>query len=733
MNSKRIVSFVSESIPTILVLGAMGVIAYVGHANDWSIPSSSNVFGKQAAAVDDWCADHGVPESTCVQCKGIAVNASTLPSQTRAEAGNNDHAGHAHGPTGHDGHSHGEDAKHTPAAETPAPATAADWCAGHGVPESICTRCNADLIPAFKAKGDWCNGHNLPESQCLICNPELKAKFEAMDPRKRPASVPTTSPATTQAAADWCPEHGVPESICTRCNADLIPAFKAKGDWCNGHNLPESQCVLCNPELKEKFEKMAPKSGATQPTAECGGPNDPCATTGTATAAASPVPTPVDWCAGHGVPESICTRCNASLIPEFKAKGDWCAEHDRPESQCVICNPELKAKFEAMAPKADANADRIVQLASGDVARTAGIESRPAEARGVTQVVETNAEVRYDQTRYAQVSPRVGGNVAKVRVQAGERVKRGDVLALVDSAEVGRAKAEFLTAAAMVAAKQAALERVKSSTEQGFRNKSDLIAAEAETREASIRLFNARQALVNLGLRVPDVKPGEVPEEHSVQLLGLPEAIRGELDEHQTTANLIPVVAPLDGVVVSRSVVEGEVADPAKSMFVVADTSRMWVKLDVPLAQLASLKTGQQVSFTAEGLDAPAIGAVTWISTEVDDRTRTVEVRAEVPNTDGRLLANMFGRARVSIATTANAATVPASAVQWDGTRDVVFVKVNEEVYLARPVQTGIRDGDAVEVRAGVKAGDMVVVAGSYSLMSQLNRSKLGAGCADEH
>lgn len=58
-----------------------------------------------------------------------------------------------------------------------------------------------------------------------------------------------------------------------------------------------------------------------------------------------------DWCPEHGVPESICTRCNSSLIEGFKAKGDWCKEHDLPESQCFVCHPELKEKFEAMKPK----------------------------------------------------------------------------------------------------------------------------------------------------------------------------------------------------------------------------------------------------------------------------------------------------------------------------------------------------------------------------------------------
>jgi len=58
-----------------------------------------------------------------------------------------------------------------------------------------------------------------------------------------------------------------------------------------------------------------------------------------------------DWCPEHGVPESICTRCNAALIADFKQKGDWCAKHDLPDSQCFECHPELKAKFEAMGPR----------------------------------------------------------------------------------------------------------------------------------------------------------------------------------------------------------------------------------------------------------------------------------------------------------------------------------------------------------------------------------------------
>ncbi|GMU25024.1 MAG: hypothetical protein AMXMBFR13_50950 [Phycisphaerae bacterium] len=77
-------------------------------------------------------------------------------------------------------------------------------------------------------------------------------------------------------------------------------------------------------------------------------------TTGAAKPTTQPlVPTVklADWCPEHGVPESVCTRCNSALIAEFKKKGDWCKEHNLPESQCLICHPELKEKFEAMRPK----------------------------------------------------------------------------------------------------------------------------------------------------------------------------------------------------------------------------------------------------------------------------------------------------------------------------------------------------------------------------------------------
>lgn len=103
----------------------------------------------------------------------------------------------------------------------------ADWCGGHGLPESMCTQCNPELIAKFQASGDWCAAHEFPESVCPLCNPQ------------QPPG---------QATGDWCVEHALPESKCSKCNPSLIAELRAVGDYCETHGFPESVCPTCNPQ-----------------------------------------------------------------------------------------------------------------------------------------------------------------------------------------------------------------------------------------------------------------------------------------------------------------------------------------------------------------------------------------------------------------------------------------------------------------------------------------------------
>lgn len=418
----------------------------------------------------------------------------------------------------------------------------------------------------------------------------------------------------------------------------------------------------------------------------------------------------------------------------------WCRDHGAPEATCVVCrglkvtssppSKRIKGEPALVEPPVEGKPRPLVQVPGADVLRVAGVQTAPAEVRLLVETVDANAESGYDMTRYAQIGARVPGFASLVRVKAGQKIKKGDVLCLVDSAEVGKAKAELLQAAASLATKRAVLERIKTSTAAGFRNQADQMAAEAEMREAGIRVFNARQALTSLGLPVPDALLQGVPNEQDIQFLGLPSDIVASLEPAKTTGNLLPVVSPLDGLIVSQAIVPGELVDPTRPLFVVADTDRMWVTAELSPGDAARVRVGQDLSFRPDSIEGdPIVGAVSWISTEVSDKTRTVQARAEVANPGGRLRARMFGRASITITSKPSVLTVPAAAVQPDGHTNLVFVRLNEEVYRPRVVTVGGRMGSFIEILSGLNAGETIATEGSYFLAAQANRAKLGAGC----
>lgn len=494
------------------------------------------------------------------------------------------------------------------------------------------------------------------------------------------------------------------------------PPTSEPEDWCDEHAVPESTCVKCHPELL----------GASA----------------------------TDWCKEHGVPESRCTACHPEILTRGVA-GDWCQEHGVPESNCTLCHPEIAVRgtppesptgatvvsTEGSPPEAppatikDPATCQIhalrVQFASAEAIRKVGLEFANVTERPFATAVSANAETTYDRTHLAQVASRVPGVAWRVEKEIGDRVSKGDMLAIIDSAEVGRAKAELLQAAAQLDVRRKALGRVERLLPQGITTLADEQAAAAAVREAEIWLFNARQALVNLGIEVPaDISAAT--DERALQFLGLPEELRRSLDPSSTSANLVPVLSPLDGVVIARDVVAGEMVDSSRALFTVADTRRMWVMLDVPQTQMDPVHLGQPVRFRPQGRDDVASGRVSWISTAVDERTRTVRLRAELDNADGRLLAGMFGRAEITVRSTPAAIAVPGEAIQWEGCCHVAFVRVGETLFAPRKVQLGATYRLHREVLAGLAPGEVVVTAGSHVLKSELLKSNLGAGCCVE-
>ncbi len=460
-----------------------------------------------------------------------------------------------------------------------------------------------------------------------------------------------------------------------------------------------------------------------------------------------------DWCAEHNVPESACVECDPALMPRRKPSG-WCPVHGVGE--CVLHHPDSAqvagtpapppydtAGPLALLPRVENNrkctlASRRVQFASSEAADKAGVDVDVVGARPMTESVAGHGEIGYDPTTVVRLSARTAGSVWRVLKQVGDSVEPGEVVALVDSTEVGRAKAEFATASVQVRLKGRNLDSLRRAG--GAVSAQEVREAEAAAEESGLRRVMARQALATLGLAPPASLDALDAERivAALRFLGLPKALADSLAADPAAPNtLLPVRATQAGVVVSREVVAGEPADPAKVLLTTADTRRLWLTLGVRQEDAKYVAPGRAVRFGADTGGAELTGSVAWVAPAADDKTRTVPVRADLPNPGGLLRVNTFGAGRVVLRDEPNALCVPRDAVQWEGCCNVVFVRDRNylkdgapKVFHARQVRVGASDDTHVELLAGVLPGEVVATKGSAVLRAELLRGGLGEGCA---
>jgi cobalt-zinc-cadmium efflux system membrane fusion protein len=462
-----------------------------------------------------------------------------------------------------------------------------------------------------------------------------------------------------------------------------------------------------------------------------------------------------DWCDEHAVPESECVLCTPGIFTRPKSHG-WCGTHgvhdcpfehpdilqlpDRPK----VTQADLERARRALAfTRRAENSSRcklhpgLVQVASQKAIETLGLKFDTVWIAPVEETVLAHAEVSYNQERIASLGSVAPGKIWSVARKHGEHVKAGAVLTLIDAVAVGKAKGAFLKELAEVEKRAKDLERLKPLAGTAVAG-AQYLEAETTLRQAEASLVSAQQMLINLGVpvRAAELK-GLRPEavNHHLQFLGLPPDVVADMQGKDVTGNLIAVRASLDGVIVERKARAGETVDPAKVLFVVADTRTMWLRLAVRLEDAKKLKPGQTVRFHPSGDKGEVVGRLTWISTAVDEKTRTVEARAELANPDGQLRAGAFGTATIVLRQEPKAIVVPNAAIQNDGNCQVVFVqdrnfhkKGAPKVFHLRTIRTGARTAQQTEIIAGVWPGEFVVTDGSGVLRDQLLKNNLGAG-----
>ncbi len=372
------------------------------------------------------------------------------------------------------------------------------------------------------------------------------------------------------------------------------------------------------------------------------------------------------------------------------------------------------------------NGEDIV-FKDADAVRRAGISVGNVSEQRFESRLSVTGSVDFDPKRVARVSSRAGGILWKIDKQVGDEVHRDEILAIVDSGDVGRAKSALFLAKVQLDLKRYLRDRLQP----GITPESSILVAEAGLREARAQLQTTYQALLNLSLKIPLNEVEKDSDEkllQRLQFLGFDENMKAALP-NETTNNLIAVTNPLleTGAVLQRDGVRGESVAAGQPIFVVGNTDRMLLILDIRQEDVYLVKANMPVRFHPDGdRGAPFEGKIDWVGQEVEPKTRTVKARVFVENKDDRLKARAFGMADIILHKEAIVLAVPEEAIQWEGCSHIVFLREKPERFEVRKVTLGNRHNGYVEVKKGVDAGDPIAVVGSHVLKSHLFKDRLG-------
>jgi cobalt-zinc-cadmium efflux system membrane fusion protein len=299
--------------------------------------------------------------------------------------------------------------------------------------------------------------------------------------------------------------------------------------------------------------------------------------------------------------------------------------------------------------------------------------------------VRLNGRLAWNEDRTVRVYSPFAGRVTRIVVHPGDRVRRGQTLAVLGSPEFGQAQAEARRAETDVALAEKNLQRVKELESFGVSPRKDLQVAEAEHARAQAELDRARGRLKLYG---------------------------GAANSGDQS---FAVASPIDGTVVERNINPGQEIRPDQStanlppLFVVSNPNTLWAMLDATEKDLPALTIGKRVSIRAPVYEDERFeGRIANVSDFLDPATRTLKVRATLDNSQHRLKAEMFVTGEIELEQTPQI-EVPAKAVFFQGGKNYVFVEDGPGRYTRREVRIGDEHDGKVQVANGLEQGVRVV------------------------
>lgn len=332
----------------------------------------------------------------------------------------------------------------------------------------------------------------------------------------------------------------------------------------------------------------------------------------------------------------------------------------------------------------------------------ARLRIQPAARRAVPELVTAPGEVALDLKQVAKITSRIGGQVERIHVQLGDRVKKGQPLVAIGSLQLDQLIEEYLVGKAQADVAENSFRRTKKLRADDIVTERKLIEDKGRYLETQARYQHIREKLTNMGISTKQLEEGQHENSH-----------------------LYTLTAPIAGTVVAQNAVRGQGTAPGDELFEVVDTSRVWVFANLPIEQARRFHEGETGTITPKGgetITAP----LTYIAPIADETTRTIRVRFEVANHQGHLKPREYVEVVLTWAGPPVVA-VPRSALSVVNKVRGVFVE-REGGFSFQPIVAGRESGEWVEIQRGLNEGDPVVVDGVFDLKNVLLKEQIESG-----
>jgi cobalt-zinc-cadmium efflux system membrane fusion protein len=341
---------------------------------------------------------------------------------------------------------------------------------------------------------------------------------------------------------------------------------------------------------------------------------------------------------------------------------------------------------------------------SPETQKKSGVAVAEARKEALGGMITATGKVELNADRIAHVSPLVSGKIVSVRASLSDGVGAGQVLATLDSVELGEALSRYQQSKTRLGLAKSNMDRVTTLVEKKIAARKDIHQAETDYRIAETDLHTDEERLLLFGLS------------------------RGDLGKLGGRRIQLPVRSPIAGVVTEKHAIVGELADPSKNLYTVADLANVWVLVDITEKDLAKVRMGQSAEVSVGAFpDIKFQGRITNIADMVDEATRTVKARVEVRNPGRKLKPEMFATVALTLPAMAPPVlAVPEEALQKLEGKKVLFVTGDGTEFAPREVRLGLTSGGMIEIVSGLKEGERYAVKGGFLLKSELKKGELG-------